>query len=108
AWFVALAVIGEAIALTLTRAGLISMAASLVLVGAIRGSRRGADAGTRLVAGLAATVALLFVTSRSPQSMWLRLTSEGQESWYRASVDAPAELEIPAGRARLMRITLAN
>ena len=108
AWFVALAVIGEAIALTLTRAGLITMAASLVLVGAIRGSRRGADTGTRLVAGLAATVTLLFLTSRSPQSMWLRLTSEGQESWYRASVDAPAELEIPAGRARLMRITLAN
>lgn len=108
AWFVALAVIGEAITLTFTRAGLITMAASLVLVGTIRGARRGADGGTRLVAGLAAVVALLFLTSRSPQSMWLRLTSEGQESWYRARIDAPAELEIPAGHARAVRLALAN
>jgi len=108
AWFVALAVIGEAITLTYTRAGLVTMAASLALVGTIRASRRGADAGTRLIAGVAVVVAMLFATSRSPQSMWLRMTSEGQESWYRARVDAPAALELPAGRARLMPVTLAN
>ena len=50
AWFAALVVIGEAITLTFTRAGLITMASSLVLVGAIRRSRRGVDGGTLLVA----------------------------------------------------------
>ena len=108
AWFVALALIAEAITLTFTRAGLVTMASSLVLVGTIRASRRGVDAGARLVAGLAVVVALLFFTSRSPQSMWLRMTSEGQASWYRATVDAPAQIELPAGRTRLAPVTLAN
>jgi O-antigen ligase/polysaccharide polymerase Wzy-like membrane protein len=106
--FVALVVIGEAITLTFTRAGLITMATSLALVGAIRHSRRGVDAGTLLVAGLALVIATLFLASRSTQSMWLRFTSEGQESWYRAKVDAPEQVEIPAGRWLKVPVTLAN
>jgi hypothetical protein len=107
-WFAALVVIAEAIALTFTRAGLLTMATSLVLVGAIRRSRRGVDAGTQLVAGLAVVIATLFLTSRPTQSMWLRFTSEGQESWYRAKVEAPAQVEIPTGRTQRVPITLAN
>jgi hypothetical protein len=108
AWFVALVIIGEAITLTFTRAGLITMASSLVLVGAIRCSRRGVDAGTWLVASLAMVIATLFLASRPAQSMWLRITSEGQESWYRANVDAPLHVEMPAGRTRSVPVTLAN
>ena len=47
ALFVALVVIGEAITLTFTRAGLITMAASLALVGAIRAARAGAPTAAR-------------------------------------------------------------
>ena len=107
-WFAALVVIGEAITLTFTRAGLLTMATSLLLVGAIRRSQRGVDAGARLIAGLAVVIATLFLTSRTTQSMWLRFTSEGQESWYRAKVDAPAHVEIPAGRIRRVPVTLSN
>jgi O-Antigen ligase len=108
ALFVALVVIGEAITLTFTRAGLITMAASVVFVGAIRRSQRGVETGGAIVAGVAVIIAGLFFASRSPQSMWLRFTSEGQESWYRAAVEAPAELELPAGGMRDVRVTVTN
>ena len=105
--FVALAVIAGAITLTFTRAGLITMAASLLLVGGLRRPRR-ADAGTALIAGLAVVIVALFAGSRSAETLWLRLTSEGQESWYRARIVAPAELELPTGRLSAVPITVTN
>jgi O-antigen ligase len=108
ALFVALAVIAEAITLTFTRAGLVTMATSLLLVGVIRRRQRGSEAGSALIAGLAVVITLLFLGSRSAESVWLRLTSEGQESWYRARVVAPAELELPTGRMSTVPITVTN
>jgi hypothetical protein len=55
--FVALAVIGEAITLTFTRAGLITMAASLLLVGGLRRTQPRGATGTALLAGLALVIA---------------------------------------------------
>src|SRR6266850_973623 len=106
--FIALVVIGEGITVTFTRAGLITMVASLALVGAIRVSHRGADTGAMIVAALAIVVAILFVSSRSTHSMWLRFTSEGQESWYRAAIEAPRDVELPTGRIALVPITVTN
>ena len=88
--FLALVVIAEAITLTFTRAGLLTMAASLGLVGTVRYSRHGIDTGVQLVAVLAFLIPIMVIASRSAQSVWLRLTSEGQESWYRAAVDRAA------------------
>jgi hypothetical protein len=106
--FVALATIAEAIALTFTRAGLITMATSLLLVGAIRRMRRRGDAGTPLLAGLALSIACLSIGSRPAQSLWLRLTSEGQESWYRADIDAAPELILPPGRFSTVPLRITN
>src|SRR4029079_5657698 len=97
ALFIALVVVGDAITLTFTRAGLITMAASLALVGVADWRARGPEAGSRLLARVAIAIAVLFVASRSTQSMWLRLTSEGQESWYRAGFDAPQTIAIAGG-----------
>jgi O-antigen ligase len=109
AWvFVALAVIAEAITLTFTRAGLITMATSLLFVGAIRRLQRGGDAGTALLAGLAVVIAVLFAGSRSPESVWLRLTSESQESWYRARFTAPPAVALPTGRLTKVPMTVTN
>src|SRR5712691_10993100 len=94
--FIALVVIGEGITVTFTRAGLITMVASLALVGAIRVSHRGADTGAMIVA------------ARSTHSMWLRFISEGQESWYRAAIEAPRDVELPTGRIALVPITVTN
>ena len=106
--FIALVVIADAITLTFTRAGLITMATSLLVVGVIRRLQCRGEAGTALIAGLAVVVALLFIASRSAESVWLRLTSEGQESWYRAMVVAPAELELWTGRTSKVPITVTN
>jgi hypothetical protein len=95
--FVALVIIAEAITLTFTRAGLLTMAASLLLVGTVRYSRRGIDSGVRLVAVLGLLIPIMVIASRSAQSVWLRLTSQGQDTWYRFAVDAPAELTLTTG-----------
>src|ERR1051325_9865596 len=107
ALFVALCVIAEAIALTFTRAGLITLATSLLLVGVVRRLRH-SDRGTALLAGLAASIAMLALGSRSPASLWLRLTSEGQESWYRANIEAAPELILPAGQLTAVPLTVTN
>jgi hypothetical protein len=105
--FLALAIIAEAITLTFTRAGLITMATSLVLVGTRHRLRQGGG-GTAILVCLAGVIALLVGGSRSASSIWLRLTSEGQESWYRASVIAPAEIALPTGRLSAVPIVVTN
>jgi hypothetical protein len=101
-------VIAEAIMLTFTRAGLISMAAVLVLVAAMRYRRRGGDTGVRLLAALSALVLVLFAGSQSAQLMWLRFTSGGQESWYRAQVAAPADVEMATGAISTVPVDVTN
>ena len=102
--FVALTVIAEAITLTFTRTGLITMAASLLLVGVLRRIYR-EGAGTMVIGALGVVIVALFAGSRSADSLWLRLTSEGQETWYRARVSAPQELTLAP--ASLTRIPIA-
>jgi hypothetical protein len=107
-WFAALVIVAEAIMLTFTRAGLISMAAVLVIVAAIRYGRRGADVGVRLLAALSVLVVALFAGSQSAQLMWLRFTSGGQESWYRAQVTAPADVAMATGATSVVPIEVTN
>ena len=108
ALFVALVVVAEAIILTFTRAGLITMAVSLAVVVLVRRRHHGREAGTVPIAALAAIVVVLFLTSRSAESVWLRVTSEGQESWYRARVAAPAGVDLATGRTSSLPITITN
>ena len=107
-WFVALLIVAEAITLTFTRAGIISMAAVLVLMGAIRCRRRGRDVGVGLLAALSVLVVVIFAGSRSAEWMWLRFTSGGQESWYRAQVTAPADLAMASGATSVVPIEVTN
>lgn len=106
--FVALALIADAITLTFTRAGLITMAVSLAIVGVTRHRRKGPDAGVAAITALAVVIGALVLASRSTQSLWLRFTSEGQESWYRVAVDAPPEIAIPSGGTTSIPVTLTN
>src|SRR5438094_524711 len=106
--FAALVLIAEAIALTFTRTGLITMAASLALVGASRYNARGRDRGVVAIAALTAVIGALLFASRSTQSLWLRFTSEGQESWYRAAFVAPADISMANGEAASIPVTLIN
>ena len=105
--FAALVLVADAIALTYTRAGLISIAASLVVVGFARRSA-GFDAGSRALAGLAAGIIVVVAASRSPQSLFLRFTSESQESWYRATIDAPESVVVDAGSESMIPVSVTN
>ena len=106
--FIVLCVIAYGVTLTFTRSGLITMAASLAIVGALRIRSRGVDNGAALVALLAASVLGVFFASRSAQAIWLRFTTEGQETWYRATIAAPADLTLGAGVTTQVPVTLTN
>jgi hypothetical protein len=108
ALFVALLVIAEGIVLTLTRAGLATMVTSMAGAVLWRGRLHGVDGSVRLIAALATLIAVLFVASRSTQSLWLRLTSEGQEVWYRSSVQAPPAIAFSADESRDVPVTVTN
>jgi O-antigen ligase len=106
--FVALVVVAEAITLTFTRAGLVTMATSLVFVGGRRWRLRSWDRGVTLLAVLALVIAAAFGGSRSSQSVWLRLTSEAQEAWYRFAVKAPTQIALTTGRNATIDVAVAN
>jgi hypothetical protein len=106
--FAALLFAAYAITLTFTRAGLISLAVVLALVGGVRYRDPGIETGGKLIAVLAVAIVVLFAGSRSTQSLWLRFTTEGQESWYRFAVQAPDDLELAAGATDEVPVTLTN
>jgi hypothetical protein len=107
-WFAALVLIGDAITLTFTRAGLITMAVSVAIVGALRARSHGFDVGGRLLAALSLAIVTLAATSRSVQSLWVRLTTEGQDAWYRAHVAAPREVGLAANAAGYFAVQVSN
>ncbi|HEV3141542.1 MAG TPA: hypothetical protein VGY57_13545, partial [Vicinamibacterales bacterium] len=109
--FLALLLVAEAVALTFTRAGLITVAVSLAIVGQWRYRRHRAEdgaRGVRVFAALAASIAIAVAASRSPQSLFLRFTSESQEAWYRAAIDAPLSIAVNAGSVTTIPLSVTN
>jgi hypothetical protein len=106
---VVLVAIGHAILLTFTRAGLITFVSTFAIVGAVRFRRRhGFDAGVGALAAVGALVAIQVADARSFETLGLRLTTEGQNSWYRASFDVPLDVAIPAGGVVSIPIKVTN
>ena len=117
AWavFAALVLVAEAVVATYTRAGVVTMGITLALAAVMRYRRNAlrvaygrVDGGVRALAALAAIVAALVVASRSPQSMWLRLTTEGQEAWYRAAINPPLAITAQAGADAIVPLDVMN
>ena len=114
--FATLLFVAYAITLTFTRSGLILMAVTLVWCGAMRvrracperSRRAGFESGARLVALLGGAIAVMFFGSRSLDSIWLRFTTEAQETWYRAGIEAPAEVTLVTGSSTSIPVTLTN
>jgi O-antigen ligase len=104
----ALLLIAGAITLTYTRAGLLTMGVTLVLVAALHLRRAGWDRSLAVIAGLAAAVAAIVAASRPAEAMRLRMTTEGLENWYRASIDAPAHVPIGVGKRIAVPLSLTN
>jgi len=104
----ALVVIAEAIVVTLTRAGLLSMAVTLGMVSAWRVRSHGIDTAVRSIGAVAAIIAVSFAVGRPMHSVWLRLTSEGQENWYRSAIEPPADIHFAAGETRQIPVRVTN
>lgn len=105
---VALSVVAAGIVATFTRAGLITMAMSLLIYGAIVYWRRGwLSEHVRLIA-LAAIVAGLVLLSRSPQLLVARMSAEGSQEWYGASYRVPQRLSLRADAFSEVPVVLTN
>lgn len=100
--------ISEAIMLTFTRSGLITMAASLTMLSVLRVWLRRFDRGTKMLLAVAAVVVVQILMSRSFESLRLRLTTEGQETWYQAEFDAPDRISLRTGSIASLPITVTN
>lgn len=110
AWaLAALVPIAAGVVATFTRAGLITMALSLVVVGAVWYSRSGrwSRVHTRL-SMLALIIAALVLASRSPQMLVARMSAEGSQEWYGASYDVPARLTLSPDSFTDVPVTLTN
>jgi hypothetical protein len=100
--------IAQAITLTFTRAGLLTMAACLGMMAWRRWRQHGVDVAVKLFVLIAVAVAVQLVASRSLESLRLRLITEGQESWYGADIVAPRELTMAARSRMTVPVTLTN
>lgn len=108
ALFVATLVIAEGVVVTLTRAGLVTMAVSLAVVGASRFRRRGFDGGLWSLMALAAATCLFVVLSASPETIRLRFTTEGQQGWYRAAFLVEPKLSFAPASLNVVEATVIN
>lgn len=107
--FLIVALIADAIILTLSRSGLIVMAGILALAGGLWLLRRRLDSGLGAIAALGILIAgLLGRRLLSDSMLWLRLTTENDESWYRAQYQVPDQLELQAGQTRRIDVTVTN
>ena len=105
---VVLAAIAEAVILTFTRTGLITLASGVLIVGGWRVRRNGFDLGAKAMVAVVAIVAVELLASHSLESVRLRMTTETQDAWYRASIDAPLNISLVTGSTNTIPVTLTN
>jgi O-antigen ligase len=98
----------QAINLTFTRAGLVATLSSLAIVGALRYRVRGWERGGAVVALLTVLALILPFSTRSSEAVALRFSSEGQQDWYRALIEAPPELSVKTGQTLSVPLVITN
>ncbi len=103
-----LLLVGQAVVLTFTRAGLLTLFVSLVLVALLRLRERGVDRAVLILGGIALAIGMQFVASRSFDALRLRLSTEGQSEWYRAAFNAPLEMQLPVGGTVAVPLSVTN
>ena len=104
----ALAVIAEAIILTFTRAGLVTMALSLATVAGLHWRRRGADAVVASMTVLAVFMVAELLSSRSAEMLVLRMTTEGQGRWFSAVIDTPSSVSLDTRQPIRVPLMITN
>ena len=107
--FGALVLTGAGIIATFTRAGLITMAISLMTYGGLVYFKRRSwgREHTRLLT-LAVILTALVMVSRSPQLLVSRMSNELSQDWYGASYEVPATLTMRPDSFNDVPVTLSN
>lgn len=107
--FGALILTAAGVIATFTRAGLITMAVSLVVYGAIVMLRRRSwtPEHSRLLL-LGAAILALVLMSRSPQMLVARMSAEGSQEWYGASYSVPPRLTLQPNSFNDVRVAVTN
>ncbi len=107
--FAALVLTGAGIIATFTRAGLITMAMSLLIYGGLTYYKRGRLDGEHARLGvLAAVLVALVLLSRSPQMLVARMSTDVSQDWYGASYDVPGTVTMRPGSFNDVAVTLSN
>ncbi len=101
-------VITQGIIFTFTRSGLITVASTLAVVAWLRYRRAGFDRGMAVLGVVAAVFAVQLLSSRSAESLRLRLTTETLEAWFRAEIQAPVRLQLATGSRSAVPVRLRN
>ena len=107
--FAGLVLTGAGVVATFTRSGLITIAMSLAIFGAVLLLRRkqwGSEHSK--LAALAAVLVVLVLMSRSPQMLLARMSVEGSQDWYGASYDVPRQLTLRPDSFNDIDVTLSN
>jgi hypothetical protein len=107
--FAGLVVVGAGISATFTRAGLLAMAAALLVIAALRltaPTRQRRD--LRLLSSLASLLIAVVFLAHSPELLATRLTTEGTGAWYGATYEVPRTLRMTTGQLQRVPVTLAN
>src|SRR6185436_15526870 len=107
--FAGLVLTGAGVVATFTRSGLITIAMSLAIYGAVLFVRRkqwGSE-HSRLAA-LAGVLVGLVLMSRSPQMLLARMSVEGSQDWYGASYEVPGHLTLRPDSFNDIDVTLSN
>lgn len=104
----ALLVIAEGIVLTFTRAGLVTAFVSLAIVGIARMREPGGGRAIAAVIAIGCVLVVQVAASRSLELLQLRLTTEGSDAWFRASIRAPAALAMRTGERTRVSLDITN
>lgn len=107
--FAALVLIGAGVIATFTRAGLITMAMSMITYGVwlYVKDRRWQREHTALTF-LAALLAALVMASRSPQLLVARMSTDVSQDWYGASYEVPRALTLRPDSFNEIPVTVSN
>ena len=107
--FAALLLTGAGIIATFTRAGLITIAISLLTYGGVIffKRRQWGSEHTKLTA-LAVILVALVMVSRSPQMLVTRMSNELSQDWYGAAYDVPETLTLRPGSFTDVPVAVSN
>jgi O-antigen ligase/polysaccharide polymerase Wzy-like membrane protein len=106
--FAVLVLVAEGVILTFTRAGLATLATTLIVAAAFVARTRQPRPVLVTIVALALALAALLGLSRSGDALRLRMTSEGQEGWYRAAFTGPPLVQLRPRERAVVSVQVRN